>query len=89
MFLDVKDLNTGLKRVEAAAAFFFTVPGPKMVWQFGELGYDIDIDYPCRVCPKPILWEYHDNYNRYRLYKVFSALINLRIEEDLFEKLRG
>ncbi len=82
---DVKDLNTGLSRVEAAAAFFFTVPGPKMVWQFGELGYDIDIDYPCRVCPKPVLWEYYDNNNRYRLYKVFSALIKLRIEEELFE----
>ncbi len=82
---DVKDLNTGLSRMETAAAFFFTVPGPKMVWQFGELGYDIDIDYPCRVCDKPILWEYYDNSRRFRLYKVFSALIKLRIEEQLFE----
>ncbi len=82
---DVKNLNTGLSRVEAAAAFFFTVPGPKMVWQFGELGYDINIDDPCRVCPKPVLWEYYNNSNRYHLYKVFSALIKLRIEEELFE----
>ena len=22
-------------------------PGPKMIWQFGEQGYDISIDYPC------------------------------------------
>ena len=56
-----------------------------MLWQFGELGYDINIDDPCRTCPKPILWEYYDNSYRYRLYKVFSALIKLRIEEDLFE----
>ena len=82
---DVKNLNTALHRMEAAAAFFFTVPGPKMLWQFGELGYDINIDDPCRTCPKPILWEYYDNSYRYRLYKVFSALIKLRIEEDLFE----
>ena len=82
---DVKDLNTGLYRVEAAAALFFTVPGPKMIWQFGELGYDINIDEPCRICPKPILWNYYDDYNRYHLFKVFSALIQLHIEEDLFE----
>ena len=82
---DVKNLSTGLSRVEAAATFFFTVPGPKMVWQFGELGYDVDIDVPCRVCPKPIHWDYYNNAYRYHLYQVFAALINLRIEEDLFE----
>ncbi|ALD21209.1 alpha-amylase family glycosyl hydrolase [Hymenobacter sp. DG25A] len=36
----VKNLNTALARQEAAAAFFFTVPGPRMIWQFGEVGYD-------------------------------------------------
>lgn len=82
---DVTNLNTGLMRVEAAATFFFTVPGPKMVWQFGELGYDVDIDHPCRVCQKPIHWEYFDHPYRHRLYQVFAALINLRIEDDLFE----
>jgi len=82
---DVKDLNTGLSRIETAAAFFFTIPGPKMVWQFGELGYDVDIDEPCRVCRKPIHWEYYYHPNRNYLYQVFAALIKLRIEEDLFE----
>jgi hypothetical protein len=37
------------------------------------------------VCNKPVLWEYYDVPSRYRLYKVFSALIKLRIEEELFE----
>ena len=32
----VKDLATGLKRQEAAAAYFLSIPGPKMLWQFGE-----------------------------------------------------
>ncbi len=36
---DVKDLNTALTRQKMAGAFFFTLPGPKMIWQFGELGY--------------------------------------------------
>ena len=32
------DLDVALRRMGQAAAFFFTVPGPKMIWQFGELG---------------------------------------------------
>ncbi len=55
---NIKELNTALERMELAGAFFFTVPGPKMIWQFGELGYDYSIDDPCRVCNKPIRWDY-------------------------------
>lgn len=36
---NVKDLSTALDRQELVGAFFFTLPGPKMMWQFGELGY--------------------------------------------------
>ncbi|MBO6523954.1 MAG: T9SS type A sorting domain-containing protein [Balneolaceae bacterium] len=36
---NVRDLNTALGRQKLAGAFFFTLPGPKMIWQFGELGY--------------------------------------------------
>jgi glycosidase len=82
---DIKDLETALRRVEMAANFFIPVPGPKMIWQFGELGYDISIDYPCRVCNKPILWNYYDNEDRYRLYQVFKTLIQLRKEYDVFQ----
>ena len=41
---NIKNLNTALEREELAGAFYFTVPGPKMIWQFGELGYDISIE---------------------------------------------
>ena len=41
---NVKDLNTALKRVEMCGAFLFTIPGPKMFWEFGELGYDYSIN---------------------------------------------
>ncbi|MBQ8875693.1 MAG: alpha-amylase, partial [Bacteroides sp.] len=37
------DLATRMKQLEVNAAFTFTVPGPKMIWQFGEMGYDISI----------------------------------------------
>ena len=36
---DITELPTALDRMELAGAFFFTLPGPKMMWQFGELGY--------------------------------------------------
>ncbi|MDQ2771431.1 MAG: alpha-amylase family glycosyl hydrolase, partial [Bacteroidota bacterium] len=55
---DVKNLPTALARMEMNAAFFFPIPGPKMVWQFGELGYDIDINQNGRTGAKPILWNY-------------------------------
>ena len=80
---NIKDLYIALKRVELAANFFIPVPGPKMIWQFGELGYDVSIDEPCRVCNKPILWDYFSS-NRKKLYYVFRALNNLKINYDVF-----
>lgn len=81
---DVKELETGLARNGMAAAFFFTIPGPKMVWQFGELGYDVSIDDPCRVCNKPILWEYWDEPARRELYNTYRSLIHLKTEYNTF-----
>ncbi|MFD2602529.1 alpha-amylase family glycosyl hydrolase [Flavobacterium suzhouense] len=40
---NVKDAATALNRMSAQAAVFFMVPGPKMVWHFGELGWDLSI----------------------------------------------
>ena len=61
-----------------------TTPGPKMIWQFGEQGYDISIDFPCRVCNKPILWQYLQENSRKRLYDVYKATINLRKSHPVF-----
>jgi len=55
-----------------------------MIWQFGELGYDVSIDDPCRVCNKPILWDYYNDINRKNLYQVFSALTNLKTSYEAF-----
>ncbi|NNC94133.1 MAG: T9SS type A sorting domain-containing protein [Chitinophagales bacterium] len=79
-----KDLYTGLARVEALATILMTFPGPKLMWMFGELGYDISIDDPCRVCNKPIKWNYLNIDNRRRLYEVYSSMINLRLDEVAF-----
>ena len=80
----IQDLGTALERMELAGAFLFPVPGPKMVWQFGELGYDYSIDYGCRVCNKPIRWDYYSAGLRRRVYQVWSALIHLKLNEPAF-----
>jgi glycosidase len=88
---DITDTATALKRIELAAAFFFTVPGPKMIWQFGELGYDYHINYPGdiggddnRLTPKPVRWDYQQDERRDRLFNVFKVLIKLRNENEAF-----
>jgi hypothetical protein len=45
-YYNVEDTATAIKRMGEAGAFFFTIPGPKMFLQFGELGYDYTINYP-------------------------------------------
>jgi hypothetical protein len=82
---NTKDINTALKRLEQAGAFFFTIPGPKMIWQFVELGYDISIDQNGRLGEKPILWSYQNNPNRAAVYNIWSQLIKLRTEQPVFE----
>ncbi|WP_367388356.1 alpha-amylase family glycosyl hydrolase [Lewinella sp. LCG006] len=89
---DVRNTLTGLRRCELASAFFYTVPGPKMLWQFGELGYGFSINYcpngtindGCRVDPKPIRWDYFESPNRQRLYNVTKALIELKKDYPVF-----
>ncbi|MFZ1632297.1 MAG: alpha-amylase family glycosyl hydrolase [Chitinophagales bacterium] len=81
---NVKYLPIALSRMELAGAFFFPIPGPKMMWQFGELGYDISIDNPCRVCNKPILWNYYDVAARLRINQVWSELIKLKTTYPAF-----
>lgn len=72
------DLGARMSQLEANAAFFFTVPGPKMVWQFGEMGYDISIDYNGRTGKKPVKWEYLDVSQRKELHDTYAKLIKFR-----------
>ena len=41
---DIKNFDNALDRMKAAGALFLTVPGPKMIWQFGELGFENSIN---------------------------------------------
>jgi 1,4-alpha-glucan branching enzyme len=83
---NVRDLNVGLKRTEAAQAFLLTMPGPKMIWQFGELGYDYSINTcpngsinnNCRTDPKPIRWDYQAIPARKALFDATAKMNALR-----------
>ncbi len=77
---NVKNLAIALSRQEAAAALFFTVPGPKLIWQFGERGFDSSINSSGgRISNKPPLWHYMADPNRVKLYNAYSKLISLRL----------
>ena len=96
---NVRNLSTALDRQKLAGAFFFTIPGPKMMWQFGELGYGgeageclkpgtgngscLSTD-PGRTGRKPIRWEYASDRDRSLLYRTWAALIHLRRSYDVF-----
>lgn len=80
----VQDTTTALRRMEMAQALLLSVPGPKMLWQFGELGYDYSIMFGGdRTAPKPPHWDYWNNPYRQRIYRVTAAMNDLR-KSDAF-----
>jgi len=91
---NTKDFDTALDRSKLATAFFMSLAGPKMIWQFGELGYDFSINQcedgsisdACRTNPKPVRWNYLDDPKRQKLFDVYSAMLRLRAQFDVFTK---
>ncbi len=89
---NVKNRPTGLSRIQLASTFFYTIPGPKMLWQFGELGYDFSINYcpgggidpNCRVDNKPIRWDYRNDPDRQKVYNWIADLNFLRNNYSFF-----
>jgi glycosidase len=75
---NIRNLRTALHRIQLAGAFLFTIPGPKMIWQFGELGYDVSIEFNGRTGEKPVRWNYYSEPDRLNLFKVFRELIKLK-----------
>lgn len=83
------DTTTALYRMQAAAAMFTLVPGPKMIWQFGELGYDISIFWPSgldlsRTAAKPIRWNYFWEEARQKLYRAWGAINTLKHMQPVY-----
>ncbi|MDR6465418.1 alpha-amylase family glycosyl hydrolase [Chryseobacterium sediminis] len=92
---DVKNLNTALERMKTFGATFFTIPGPKMIWQFGELGYEFSINRcadgtinnGCRTDEKPVAFtlNYDTNVNRKAVYDTWAKIITIRNTHQIFK----
>lgn len=90
---NVKDLATALERTELTNVLYYAIPGPKMLWQFGEMGYDFSINRcvngsvnpDCRLDPKPIRWDYMANPDRVELYNTIRSMTYLRNHFDVFQ----
>jgi len=92
---NVKNLNTALERQKAIGAVQLAVPGPKMIWQFGELGYDFSINRcengtisnDCRTSPKPVAFTlgYDTNANRKAIYDTWAKILKIRLSSEVFD----
>ncbi len=98
---DVKNLNVALSRMSALGAVTLTIPGPKMIWHFGELGMEQSIftcnngtvNEPggggdCKLDTKPQP-QWVNNWTsdalRSQIYNDWSRMNDLKINEPVFE----
>ena len=96
---NVRNLNIALKRMATMGAVSLTIPGPKMIWHFAPLGMDdsiwtcgdgsIDVGNDgCKLATKPQpQWteNWLQNTDRKNVYDTWSRLIDLKIQEPVFE----
>jgi hypothetical protein len=83
--------------MSAVGAISLTIPGPKMIWHFSDLGmenslftcFDGSVNEPdCKLDTKPQpQWvnNWLGNENRREIYDNWSRMIELKINEDVFE----
>jgi len=83
---------TAMDRLAMTHAFLLAIPGPKMIWQWGELGYQTSIfdclngtfAEECKLGEKPAPWADLANANRLGLAKTIAALIDLKKNQPAF-----
>lgn len=86
---NIKSLPVALDRLALGSVFHFLIPGPKMLWQFQELGYDKSINLcvngtvnNCRLDPKPLVWagglNYYGDEDRQTVFKSLGAALKFR-----------
>jgi glycosidase len=83
--INLKQLENAVNRNQLMTAFYFAIPGPKMIWQFGEFGYDQELNND-RLGIKPTKWDYLDNPERQRLFQLYQEMISLKDAHQVFNK---
>lgn len=81
---NIKNPLIGYDRMKLVGAFLFTIPGPKMLWQFQEVGYDYTIEFNGRTGNKPVRWDYARDPKRKNIHKVYKYLIGLKRDYPAF-----
>ncbi len=94
---NVQSLPVALSRMRALGAVTIPIPGPKMIWHFGDLGMDNSlytctdgtVDVPdCRLATKPQpQWvnNWLTDADRSQIYNDWAKIIKLKEEEPVFE----
>lgn len=90
---NTQDLGTAMDRLAMAHAFLLAMPGPKMMYQWGEFGYDVSI-YDClngtfadgcKLDEKPEPWEDRALVpERQGLARKIKGLCTLKRNEPVF-----
>ncbi|MBC7557315.1 MAG: T9SS type A sorting domain-containing protein, partial [Chryseobacterium sp.] len=80
---------------KAFGAIFLPIPGPKMIWQFGELGYDFGINRcvdgtynnNCRLDEKPVAFSlgYDQDLVRKSVYDTWAKILQIRLANPVFD----
>jgi len=82
------DTATAMKQLSVISPFIFLNPGPRMMWEFGEMGYTYptkNADGTNNTSPNPSRWDYLSNASRLALHDVYSKVMNFRnLYSDLF-----
>ena len=90
---NASEMVIALRRQQLSMAFNLLMPGPRMLWQFEELGYDYSINTctdgatvneDCRIAAKPVRWDYYNEPERRHLYDVSGALAALKRDYPAF-----
>ncbi len=90
---NIRSLPVSMDRMELTSVFYLSIPGPKMLWQFFEMGYDFSINRcedgtisnNCRLSQKPIRWDYMSNPDRVDLWNVVRKMNYLRTNSATFQ----
>lgn len=80
-----RDTSNAMQRMAGAMVHLMTIPGPKMVWMWNELGYDISLNQNGRTGIKPTRYNYLNIWQRKRLQQVFSTLCSLKTTYPVFK----
>lgn len=90
---NIKQFKTAIERQKLVHLFYLMMPGPKMIWQNGELGYEYSINHctngtinsNCRLDPKPVKSEYFDQAERKSLFHFISKINAFKVQSGLLQ----